>query len=185
MNYSTLLNRSVDFDQFLPVFDTAYPDRLEQQLILQLAQMLWDRGEANGYAQHLTANPLPGTPAKRVILIEAFGDHQVANVATEVEARTIGARLRVPALAPGRSLDVTPFWGIPTVATFPFAGSVLVVVDSGQPPAPPGNTPPRAGVDPHGHPANSPQIRSMIAQFLATGTLVDTCGGVPCTAPTS
>ncbi|MFC7549321.1 hypothetical protein [Plantactinospora sp. GCM10030261] len=182
-NYSTLLNRSVDFDQFLPVFDNAYPDPVDRQLIFGLIQMVWDRGEANGYLHHLTADPLPGTPAKRVILVEAFGDHQVANIATQVQARTIGARVRTPILAPGRSIDVTPYWGIPTVSNFPYAGSALVVVDSGTPAPPPDNRPNTAGVDPHGHPANSPQIRAMIAHFLDTGELVDTCGGAPCTAP--
>ncbi|WDZ84870.1 hypothetical protein [Micromonospora cathayae] len=183
-NYSTLLDRSVDFDQFHPVFHNAYPDPIDRQLCLALAQMLWDRGEANGYLHHLTSDPLPGTPAKRVIMIEAFGDHQVANVATEVQARTIGARLRTPALAAGRSPDVVPFWDIPPVPARPYAGSVLVPVDSGSPAPPAGNTPPRDGLDPHGHPANSPQIRAMIARFLDTGELVDTCAGSPCTAPT-
>lgn len=184
-NYSTLLDRSVDFDQFQIVYANAYPDPIDQQLTLALAQMVWDRGEGNGYAHHLTADPLPGTPAKRVLLIEAFGDHQVANVATEVQARTIGARLRTPGLAPGRSLDVTPFWGIAATPTMPYAGSTLVMVDSAQPAPPPDNTPPRAGSDPHSHPRNSPAIRSMIAHFLATGEVIDTCGGAPCTAPTS
>ncbi|WBB79607.1 hypothetical protein O7606_26265 [Micromonospora sp. WMMD882] len=182
-NYSTLLDRSVDFDEFHPVFHTAYPDPIDRQLCLALAQMLWDRGEANGYLRHLTADPLPGTPAKRVIMIEAFGDHQVANVATEAQARTIGARLRTPALAAGRSPDVVPFWGIPAVPALPYAGSVLVPVDSGSPAPPAGNVPPRDGLDPHGHPANSPQIRAMIARFLDSGELVDTCAGAPCTAP--
>jgi hypothetical protein len=184
MNYSLLLNRSTDFDQFQTVFGAAYPDRLDQQIILGLAQMVWDRGEANGYAAHMTTDPLPNTPAHRVLLIEAFGDHQVANVATEVEARSVpGVRLREPALAPGRSLDREPFWGIARQTSFPYAGSALVVVDSGQPAPPPANTPPRQGQDPHGHPGNSPQIRAMVAHFLATGQVTDTCAGAPCTAP--
>ena len=182
MNYSTLLNRSVDFDQFRTVFDVSYADRLDQQIVFALMQMVWDRGEANGYAHHLTTDPLPGTPQHRVLLIEALGDHQVANVATEVEARTIGALVRQPAVAPGRSLDVEPFWGIPAVPSYPFPGSVLVMVDSGQPLPPPTNLPPREGSDPHSHPRNSPAIRTMTAHFLGTGEVIDTCGGVPCTA---
>lgn len=73
--------------------------------------MVWDRGEPNGYAQHMTRDPLPNTPAHRVLIEMAFGDHQVANVTTEVMARTIGARLRRPALDPGRSLDAIPQFG--------------------------------------------------------------------------
>mgnify|MGYP007112984214 CR=1 FL=1 len=49
---------------------------------------------------------------KTVLLIEAFGDHQVANVATEVLARTIAAAVREPGLLDGRSNDVDPQWGI-------------------------------------------------------------------------
>lgn len=183
MNYSTLLNRSVDFDQFKIVLDTAYPDKLDQQLLFALMQMVWDRGEANGYAHHLTSDPLPRTPQHQVLLVEAFGDHQVANVGTEVQARTIGARVRQPALAPGRSLDVTPFWGIDPIPSYPYRGSALVMVDSGQPAPPPTNLPPRDGSDPHGHPRNAPHIMEMTAFFLATGTVVDTCNGAPCTAP--
>ncbi|WP_084963893.1 hypothetical protein [Thermoactinospora rubra] len=183
INYSTLLNRSVDFDQFQPLLDATYPDKLDQQLVFGLIQMLWDRGEGNGYAAHLASDPLPGTPAKRVLIHEAFGDHQVANVATEVLARTMGARVRQPALEPGRSPDVTPFWGIPAVPSSPHAGSALVMWDSGSPPPPLTNTPPREGHDPHGDTGGSPEARAQLAHFFATGEVIDTCGGAPCKAP--
>jgi hypothetical protein len=183
MNYSTLLNRSVDFDQFRAAFDPAYPDRLDQQLVFALMQMLWDRGEANGYAHHIAGNPLPGTPKHRVLLIEAFGDHQVANIATEVQARTMGIPVRQPALTSGRSLDATPFWGLKPIAAYPHDGSALVPVDSGTPAPPPTNLPNRAGEDPHSHPRNAPHIGAMAAHFLDTGEVIDTCAGEPCTAP--
>lgn len=61
-NYSTLLNRSVDFDQFKVVFDPAYPDKLDQQLVFALIQMLWDRGEATGTP---TTSPAPRCPRRR------------------------------------------------------------------------------------------------------------------------
>ena len=68
MNYSTLLRRSVDFDAYaegnfegvetpLGMYDS-YPNELERPLILSLIQLLWDRAEANGYAQHMTDDPL-------------------------------------------------------------------------------------------------------------------------------
>ncbi len=91
MNYSLLVERSVDFDPFGAVLDTSYPSRLERPLLLSLIQMLWDRGEPNGYAWHMTNDPLPDTPRHKVLQLLSFGDHQVANVATEVEARTIGS----------------------------------------------------------------------------------------------
>ena len=136
MEYSLLLNRSVDFTPFQQLLDVSYPDKLEQQILLGLLQMLWDRGEGDGYADHLTSDPLPGTPVKRVLMHEAFGDHQVANVSTELMARTLGVHIYQPALRPHRSLDVVPFWGIPAIPRIPFPGSALVVWDSGSPPAP-------------------------------------------------
>jgi hypothetical protein len=187
MNYSLLLRRSVDFDPFGVFLDVSYPDHLDQTLILQLIQMLWDRGEANGYAQHMTDDPYRGTPAHRVLLHEAFGDHQVANVSTEIEARTIGASLRVPALAAGRHTDVDPFFGIPAVPAYPFAGSALVVWDSGTPAPPTAGVPPRPpdfGDDPHGRPRAQVSARVQKSEFLKpNGVLVDVCGGDPCLAP--
>jgi hypothetical protein len=183
MNYSTLLRRSVDFDQYAVVLYQNYPNELERPLILSLIQNLWDRGEANGYAHHMTSDPLPNTPAHEVLLHEAFGDHQVANVATEVEARTIGAGLRTPAMDPGRHSDVNPFYGIPPIGSYPYDGSALVVWDSGQPTPPANNTPPRAGSDPHSHPRNSPIARAQKSEFLKIGgAVVDTCGSGPCYA---
>ena len=103
MNYSLLVQRSVDFDPFGAVLDARYPDPLQRPLIISLLQVLWDRGEPNGYAWHMTGDPYPNTPRHRVLQIESFGDHQVANVATEIQARTIGAHVRTPILDPGRS----------------------------------------------------------------------------------
>jgi len=121
MNYSVLLRRSIEFDEFAPLFEAAYPDELDQQIGLALAQMLWDRGENQGYAQHLSADPYADTPAKPVLLLEAFGDHQVANVATENLARTIGAGVRSPARPDGRATAVEPFWGHQEKAMTPTA----------------------------------------------------------------
>jgi hypothetical protein len=183
MNYSILLRRSVDFDQYAVVLYQNYPNELERPLILSLIQTLWDRGEANGYAHHMTSDPLPNTPAHQVLLHEAFGDHQVANVATEVEARTIGAALHTPALDPGRHSDVTPFYGIPAIGSYPYGGSALVVWDSGSPTPPTTNTPPRSGADPHGHPRNTPAARVQKSEFLKIdGKVVDVCAGKPCYA---
>ena len=54
----------------------------------------------------------------------------MANVAAEVEARTIGARLRTPALDAGRSFDKVPFYGIKPIRWFPFDGSAFVIWDA-------------------------------------------------------
>lgn len=181
MNFSTLLNRSVDFDPFKALLDVSYPDPIDQQLGLSTIQMLWDRGEADGYALHLSFDPLPDTPDHKVMLLEAFADHQVTNIATETEARTIPYMyVWQPALAAGRSPDVTPMWGIPALPDWPYPGSILVMWDYGTPAAPTTNTPNRAGTDPHGLGAGNPKVAQQVDGYLKTGGwFFDVCGG-PC-----
>ncbi|MFF1923370.1 hypothetical protein ACFVW8_22710 [Streptomyces sp. NPDC058221] len=184
MNYGLLLNRSADFAPFQQALDVSYPDKLHQQLVLQLFQMVWDRGETNAYANHLTDH-------HEVLLHIAYGDHQVANAAADAEARTIGARLVTPALAAGRSPDTVPYWGIRRIGRgqLPYRGSAMTVWDSGTPTPPLTNTPPAGpeyGHDPHEDPRNSPAARQQKATFLTTGRVINVCGTTPCTAtPTS
>jgi hypothetical protein len=187
INYSELLPRSVDFDPFLPLLSAAYPDQRVHTLGVGFIQILWDRGESNGYAQHMIRDPYPNTPNHNVLLIEAFGDHQVANIGTETEARTIGAYVRTPTIAPGRSNDLMPFWGIPPVPSNPFGGSVLELWDFGTPAPPTASVPPESpqyGDDPHGLARNVPAVRDQVSAFLQPGgTFVDVCGPDPCHFP--
>jgi hypothetical protein len=175
MNYSTLLRRSVDSDDYFKNPSIGlyryYPSELERPLLLSLVQLLWDRGEANGYAHFLTDNPLPDTPPHEVLLRVALGDHQVSNVTAEVEARTAGIKVYFPALQPGRHWEEDPFMEIQKQTTFPMTdGSLMVYYDSGPvgftgsrgvgvAPPPVGNVPPRTewgyGRDPHGDPRNA------------------------------
>src|SRR2546423_2161574 len=119
MNYSLLLQRSVDFDLYKLICAPAYPDEYDRLVSSGLIEMLWDRGETDGYAQHLTTDPYPGTPAHTILLLGAVGDHQVAQVSLEIEARTIGALVHRPVVAPGRTHDVEPAWGIPSLPSGP------------------------------------------------------------------
>ncbi|HEX4903449.1 MAG TPA: hypothetical protein VFV42_11605 [Acidimicrobiales bacterium] len=205
INYSTLLNRSVDWegelidlaDPGLPAYGSlnynAYPDKVGQQLVFALLQMLWDRGEGNAYAHHMTDDPYPNTPPHQVLLEVAFGDYQVTNHAAEVEARTIGADYLTTALAPGRhwerrvaaGTDTAPF-GLTPFATgadgtvHAPSGSALVYWDSGNPTPPNGNVPPpELDQDPHGDPRNDDVALVQKLRFYSTGVIADVHGGSP------
>jgi hypothetical protein len=196
LRFSLLLTRSTQFPTFGKILYGKYPDPVEQSLVNSMIQLLWDRGEANGYVYHMVRDPLPNTPKKTVLLHEAFGDHQVTNVATETEARIIGARLRTPALDPGRSRDRVPFYGIKRIPRYPWKGNALTIFDIGPlrppgcsgaaclgtPPAPVTNTPPDIGVDPHGITATGLNAVFEFSDFLKLdGAFVDHCDkGKPC-----
>lgn len=195
MNYSTLLNRSVDWEG--PLFDpgdpdipayssvlyTMFPDKKEQQLVMAMLQMVWDRAEGNGYAHHMTDDPLPNTPAHRIMLHVAYGDFQVTNVSAEVEARTVGARVMDTALLGGRHWDVSPYFGLQPIPKTngkpqPWAGSALVYWDSGNLKPPNANVPPALpGGDPHEDPRRDPKSGDQRAHFFRTGEVIDVHDG--------
>ena len=181
MNYSLLLPRSVDFETYEAIMQPAYPSELDRLLIIDVVQMLWDRGEGAGYVQHLTSDPYPGTPAKTVLLDVAFGDWQVSELTAMIAARTIGATIHRPVTAEGRSLEVDPGWGL-DATTYPSDGSAIVVWDSGSDPIPLGDEPPSTGRDPHEDPRADADVRRQKASFLFDDSLVDVCGGDACRA---
>ena len=190
INFSVLLTRSSNWDTYGAVFNPGYPRQADRPLVLSLINQLWDRGEGDGWAHHVTSDPPAGTPQHRVLLHAAVGDFQVTTYQADVLARTIGASVHKPAFLPGRSLERVPTFDIPAM-TNPFAGSALVYWDNGpvrpdgstgNGPTPLQNTPPREGKDPHSAPRSTPAARQQKAQFLLTGNVVDVCGGAPCTS---
>ncbi len=186
-----LLQRSTDFTQFaLFLFGGVpqaggYPDPSIHPLLLDVMQQLWDRGEADGYAEQMTKHPLPDTPSHRVLMQVAYGDHQVSQYAAAVEARTIGASVYQPALdLPARAQDEKLFYGIPAIPRDPFNGSGIVIWDDGPglvPSPPVANLAPTSGPDPHGDVRATVAARTQKSEFLKpNGRVVDVCGGQPC-----
>jgi hypothetical protein len=195
MNYSVLLPRSVDFDQFAEFLYPAYPDEESRPLIFDIIQLLWDRGEPDGYAGRMTTNPLPNTPPHQVLLDVAFGDHQVTDYQAEVEARTIGARAHRPVLYAGRWPENKPLWGVPSVKPYPYKASAIYFWDGGPiretspgsgqfvgtEPPPLENLPNRTGSDPHGLPRATPAEQQLVSDFFDGAVQRgDRCNKGPC-----
>jgi hypothetical protein len=181
INFSVLLRRSSHWETYGAVFNPAYTRESERPLVLALINLLWDRGEGDGWAHHVTTDPPAGTPPHRALLHVAVGDWQVTTYQADVLARTIGASGHKPAFAPGRSLERVPLFGIPAITRNPFADSAIVYWDNGaNGPAPIENVAPREGKDPHSRPRSTPAARRQKAEFLLTGNVADVCGGQPC-----
>jgi hypothetical protein len=132
----------------------------------------------------MTGDPLADTPKHTVLMHVAFGDHQVSQFQADVEARTIGARIYAPGLAPGRSPQADPFAGLQPIPSFPWGGSAIVYWDTGpeRVAAPPlTNAAPEGLEDPHEHPRRTAAARQQKSEFLKPGgSVIDVCGGAPC-----
>ncbi len=182
MAYNLLLRRSVDFDEFFPQVEANYPDELDQALVLDLLEQLWQRGENAGYAQHLTRDPYPGVKAKQVMLLEAFGDHQVANVSTEKLART----LQIDAGRPPWPRAGPPMWsrsGASIPSSCRRRDQAWSCGTSGRQrrrwrTCRTGQARTRTGSCP-----TCPRRSPLVLAFVTEGTLTDVCGDGPCQAP--
>ncbi|HEY2718619.1 MAG TPA: hypothetical protein VGI52_03245, partial [Solirubrobacteraceae bacterium] len=199
MNYAVLLPRSVDFDEFAQVFYPYYPNETSRPLVLDLMQMLWDRGEPDGYASRMTTNPLPDTPAHQVLMDIAFGDHQVSDFQADVEARTVGAEKHNPPIYKGRWPMTNVLWNVPTISAYPYTGSAAYYWDIGPvresspgsgkfigtEPPPWENLPNRTGEDPHSSPRAAPAEQQLVSDFF-NGAIQksDNCGRKACYAGT-
>jgi hypothetical protein len=169
-NYSMLLDRSADWPTYRGILNGAYPDALDDTLLIGLMQMRWDKTEGSGIANTVLAGTPTGVPAKQILMQIALSDEQVPNIGSYWEART----MNIPVLGP---TPTTP-WGL-SVQQSPLAsGSALVIMDGGAPPAPTTNIPaPKLDPSMHNLTRTQPATRRQIKQFYATGQIVNECAG--------
>ena len=203
MSYSFMLRRSSNFRNFIPYLNGSatgpdgggYTSLLDQTLVLSMAQMLWDRAEASGYAYHIE-RPLPKTEKHSVLLQVAYGDHQVPMWSAEFMARTINGVIRKPALEVSRHPDSNPYFGFIDVPETNFTGSVMTIWDTGafDPQTGKGTNPPPTqnlapseeehGENPHFAPRYDSAAKLQKSEFLKPnggGKFVDTCKtNMPC-----
>jgi len=169
-NYSMLLDRSADWPTYRGILNGAYPDALDDTLLISLMQMRWDKTEGSGIANTVLAGTPTGVPAKQILMQIALSDEQVPNIGSYWEART----MNIPVLGP---TPTTP-WGL-SVQQSPLAsGSALVIMDGGAPPAPTTNIP-APKVEPSMHDLTRTQAatRRQIKDFYTSGMIVNECSG--------
>ena len=167
-NFSTLLQRSRDFNPYFDVLRIDYPDDTQRMMTYALIQQLWDRAEPNGWYHRTLSNPLANTPPHKVLVLMATNDDEVSNVATEIMVRTMG----MPQVTP----VVKSYYHVPEQAA-PFDGSAMFESDEGDPPMPLTNIPP-ADNNAHGAMRGRPAIQATIDRFLRTGGDVEQfCSG--------
>jgi hypothetical protein len=171
--YTLLLHRSTDFNLFFVVLRTTYPDTRDQQLVLALTQMLWDRVEPSGYTKYLHGG-LPNTPSHEVLMRAALGDHQVSTFGAQVMARAVGAKHLDTGNGDLFGLEKTNETA---------SGSVYAEYDFGLPHAPLCNVPMTLCNDPHGLLRKLDSAEEQLDRFLRTGNGMTFCAGMVCKYP--
>jgi predicted esterase len=181
-NYSFLLDRSADWPKYRMVLNGAYADPLDDELLLGLMQMRWDKTEPSGIANSVLSGTATGVPPKQLLMQIAFGDEQVSDYAAYWEARTMNA--------PVLTTSVTSPWGLAALDPSQPVTAGLVVYDCGAPPppltntAPPKEPCPMAGTQElHDLPAHVAAGRRQMKDFYETGQIVNECAG-SCTCAT-
>jgi hypothetical protein len=164
--YSLNVFRSKDFTEFLIQINGNYQDFRTHQLLIGMAQMLWDRVEPNGYTHHIRENLFKDTPPKEVLMRAAIADHQVPTEAAHIMARTVGAK----------HLDsgLRDIWGLEKVASTE-SGSFYTEYDFGLPGEPLCDVPQLLCQDPHEHPRRRQAARKQLDEFLRNGTGSNRC----------
>jgi hypothetical protein len=170
--WAHLIQRSTQFQPLEVVFDNFYPDPLAQSLLLGMAQTFFDWSDP-GNLGRLLRDPDPGYDHdKTVVLQEAIGDCQVANITTDLLSRTIGASHLV------ESTD--PVYGLETVDA-PYTGIALTQIrvqsslDAYFPPDE--NTTPIMDNGVHNSAVLRDTIFNQIEVLFETGELIHPCEG--------
>jgi hypothetical protein len=169
-NWGVLFERSTNWTTFKLILNGAFPSAIDHVVIQQLLQMGFDPTDPVHVAPHVLAGGLPGTPAKQHLLQMSVGDTAVTNLASQLQARTIG----LPVLAP--ALEVP--WGLEEGAG-PLADAFVIFSEEPTPLPPRTNTPAAQGNVAHDQLRRRDAVVEQLGHFFAEGEVVHTCAG-PC-----
>ena len=171
MNYSMLLERSLDWPTYQGLLKGSYPDAIDISLLLALMQMQWDTTDPVAVSDALLTGGIPGVPDKQVLMQFAVADDEVSNVASEYQARSMG----IPVLTP----SVYEPWGVET-ADGPVS-SGLAIFDFGLGDTIPLTNQPPPDNDVHSFVRRREAAIEMMRIFYRDGLATQTCGEAGCT----
>ncbi|MBA3502468.1 MAG: hypothetical protein M4D80_30920 [Myxococcota bacterium] len=165
INYSMMLERSRDWPTYRTTLIGAYPDPLDTSLIINLMQWDWDRSEPTSVADIILGQGFPGAPKKQVFMQVAIGDDEVANIASEYQARTMG----IPVMMPS---PYVPYGMQPSTAP---SQNAMVLFDFGVSSTIPLTNEPPPDNDVHSNIRNKRATIEMMRKFYAEGVIEQKC----------
>lgn len=178
--FGLLLPRSGDFALLYDVIRTRYASPVDRISLMAVLMELWCRMDPSSYMHAVSADPLPGTSAKTILINYGIGDAQVTWLGAHTIARSLGASMFASNVRVGNeTLSGFPFLPDDAVVTGTGNNVIMGIAFDGTLPVPFINIPAAASTDVHGKVHKTPQSVSQRAQFFWQGQIVNPCGG-PC-----
>jgi hypothetical protein len=172
--WSLLIERSYAWGALSAAASASYHDDLQGQLLIGLLAWSLERWDPITTARRVIDDPLPGTPAKQLLLYEGVNDCLVSNLATEMLVRTLGVPLTAPSVK-------TPF-GI-ELATEPVPSGFTIYDEKREPGVPATNQPPIDDNGTHSGVNSNPAVLRQVLGFLRSGEVVNECRAADAPAP--
>lgn len=164
-DWSTMLERSVDWPPFQAVVQRDYEDPVERQLLYATSQLYWDAVDPADYVDALRGGTF--------LWQESIGDDQVPNITTELLMRSIGVTLGTPAVTSPPNIGQQ---------ALPMDAPAFTQFDAEVGDATTTNVPGTL-TNAHTIPRTWEGMKAQVVTFLAEGGVVEHfCGDGPCTA---
>lgn len=161
-NWGVLFERSTNWVTFKLILDGAYPGPIHHVIVQQVMQMAFDPTDP----VHV-----PPDPAKQYLLHMSVGDPSVTNLASMLQARTMGLPVLGPALFVPFGLEEQ---------TGPLDDAFVIWTEEPSPLPPESNIVNDQSNEAHDQLRRRAAVVEQIGTFFETGQIVHTCGDVPC-----
>lgn len=172
-NWSLLMERSVAWLPLQVAATSAYTNQYDYQMLVSFLAFSLERWDPITVSGRVLDDPLPGTPAKQLLLYEAINDSLVTNLATEMLVRSMG----LPVCGP--SVKV-PYAIAEELAP---AASGFTIYDENVPVPTATNVPPGDDNGTHSGVNSRAAVLDQVEHFFFNGEVINTCGTdtpVPC-----
>jgi hypothetical protein len=166
--WSMLIERSNAWSLLIGSAQGAYEDPSVYQLNLSFLGMALEPYDPISTAGNILKNPLPGVPAKRILMWYTLGDCLVTNISTEMVAREMGIDLIGPAVKPVWRMEPKPG---------PLVNGIVNYDEHPSPLPSDLNIPPSKDNGTHSGVNRNPSALRQVQAFLLGDQIVQTCGG--------
>jgi hypothetical protein len=96
--FSLIMMRSVNFGEFLTLIEQVVDDYVDHQKFVTMSQSTFDRVDSITYSPMVIGRLYPQSPPARYVLMHVgIGDPQLPNIASHLQARTLGLTHLTPA----------------------------------------------------------------------------------------